>query len=118
MKKQITITIPDIEDCAFKVECLPEDMQIKGNASAIDEETDKAIEQEINRQLGNGNPWAWCTVKVTCYFDNGLDGIEGVDYLGGCSYKDKADFVQGGYFEDMKAQAYDDFLSKVESLAR
>jgi len=115
--KTKTITIPEIDDCSFRVECLPEFSRVRGNASAIDDEIDAAIEAEINRQLDNGNPWAWCTVKVTCYYDAGLGGIEGEDYLGCCSYESERDFVESsGYFEDMKAQSYADFVRNIEAL--
>jgi len=115
--KTKTISIPEFEDCAFKLECLPEDTPIRGNCSAIDEETDAATEKWITDQLEAGNEWAWCIVRVTCYYDAGLHGITGTDYLGGCSYDSEADFAkEGGYFEDMKRQAYDDFVRKVEAL--
>lgn len=114
--KTKTINIPSFEDCAFKLECLEEDATIRGNACAIDEETDKKIEEHIIKQLESGNLWAWCTVKVTCYYDAGLDGISGTDYLGCCSYTSEEDFVNGGYFEDMKHQAYDNFLANIEAL--
>ena len=115
--KSKTIIIPEMEDCAFKVQCLAEDARVRGNASAIDEETDKEIEDAIIAELDNGNRWAWCTVRVVCYYDAGLSGIEGSDYLGCCSYRDEADFVSpGGYYEDMKASAYDDFVKRIEAL--
>lgn len=117
MKKQKVINIPSFEDCAFKVECLPEDIPIRGNASAIDEETDNEIAKEIERKLNGGNDWAWCCVRVVCYYDAGLDGIEGDDYLGACSYESEKDFVENsGYFEDMKQRAYDDFVKAIDRL--
>ncbi len=106
-----------MEDCAFKVTCMPDDTSIEGNASAIDDETDKAICNSIREELDSGNQWAWCTVIVTCYYDGGrLHGITGKDCLGGCSYKDEQGFVDGGYFEDMKRAAYDNFVAAIESL--
>lgn len=115
--KTVTIKIPEYDDCAFKIECIPEETQIRGNCSAIDEEADKATEKWINDQLESGNQWAWCCVKVTCYY-KGIDCITGTDFLGGCSYKSESEFIApGGYFEDMKRIAYDDFVSNIERLA-
>jgi hypothetical protein len=94
------------------VECLPEDLQIKGNASAIDDETDAQVEREILEQLDSGNEWAWCTIKVSLKWK----GYEGTDYLGACSYKSKKDFIDANdYFPDMVDQAFNDLVSNIES---
>jgi len=58
------------------------------------------------------NEWAWTCVKVTATFE----GIEGTDYLGCCSYENEKDFISCGYYEDMKAQAMEELLKKIESL--
>ncbi len=52
--------------CTFELICHPEDEPIEGNASAIDEETDRKAEQWIYDQLDGGNQWAWCCVEVKC----------------------------------------------------
>lgn len=94
------------------VECLPEDLQIKGNASAIDDETDAQVEREILEQLDSGNEWAWCTIKVSLKWK----GYEGTDYLGACSYKSKKDFIEANdYFPDMVAIAFNDLVDNIES---
>lgn len=94
------------------VECLPEDLQIKGNASAIDDETDAQVEREILEQLDSGNEWAWCCIKVTLKWK----GFEGTDYLGACSYKSKKDFIESNdYFPDMVSRAFDELVAKIES---
>ena len=49
----------------FVVDCIPEDLPITGNASAIDEVTDALVEAHIRDQLARGNEWAWCVVRVT-----------------------------------------------------
>lgn len=79
----------------------PEMISIVGNASAIDEVTDKATEKHIQDELDSGNTWAWCSVQVSAKYA----GIEASDYLGGCSYQDEADFKAGGYYADMVDQA-------------
>lgn len=89
----------------YTLECLPEDINIKGNCSAIDEETDRETEQWIIRELRAGNEWAWCCAKVTCTIEFNGHTFVGQDVLGCCSYKSKEDFKQSCY-EDMKAEAY------------
>ncbi len=108
----VKFKLPKISQVEFTLECQPEDMQIKGNASAIDEDTDNEVEQYIIDELNSGNEWAWCCVKVTASYK----GREGTDYLGGCSYKSEEDFKKDGYWEDMKKQAFDDLISSLQSL--
>lgn len=110
--KTIRFKLPTIDQCEFTIECLPEDMRIEGNCSAIDDETDKANEQMIYEQLENGNQWAWCCIKVTAYYKR----FSGDDYLGGCSYKGISDFKNDGYYEDMKQSAYNDLISQLTNL--
>jgi hypothetical protein len=93
-----TLTADEVE---FTVECHPEDISVKGNASAIDDETDAETERGIRDQLEAGNGWAWCQVRVVAKWN----GFEGDDWLGGCSYLSEQDFLAGGYFEDMKEAA-------------
>lgn len=95
----------------FEVEVLPEDCAIHGNVMASgDAETDHEVEQWVLDQLGSGNEWAWCTVKVVAI----VEGFEGVAYLGCCSYESEADFKDGGYFEDLCDEAYDDLCRNVK----
>ena len=105
----------DLNKIEYTIECLPEDIPVRGNAidSGIDD-FDTEVENDIIQQLEDGNEWAWCTVKVTAKFP-GLD-IEGVDYLGGCSYDSEEDFKKNGdgYFEDMKLTAQKDLLNQLE----
>jgi hypothetical protein len=100
----------------YLIECLPEDIQIEGNAMASgDADDDKRVEDSIREQLNNGNEWAWCTVKVTAFIPG--TGIEGTDYLGCCSYKSESDFKRDGYYKDMCAQAKADLLKRVKNIA-
>lgn len=91
------------------VECESEDLPIRGNCQASgDADQDEQQAKWIEHQLANGNPWAWCSVKVTAE----IDGHSGSDYLGGCSYYDGADFCQGGsYFDDMVSEAVEQALA-------
>ena len=109
---------PQETECEFSIEAEPEEMSPEGNASAIDEETDKAILDHINEQLEAGNIWAWCSVKVTCsWTDEEGNVYEGNDYLGGCSYENEQGFKQpGGYYDDMKTQAYEAMLQTIPAM--
>lgn len=108
----IRFKLPKINQVEFITECLPEDTPVKGNACAIDDETDRATEQMIYDQLDNGNEWAWCLIKVTAKYK----GIEGTDYLGGCSYKSKNDFEKDSYYKDMKQAAFTDLVNNLNKL--
>lgn len=93
------------------VECLPDDLPIRGNALASGNDTeDKACEDAIIDDLESGNEWAWCCVKVTYKWDD----FEGNNYLGGCSYKSMRDFKESDYFVDMVDSAFDDLVLVVE----
>lgn len=100
----------------FTIKCLQEDMSVRGNCMASgDDALDKKCEDKIIRQLENGNEWAWCCVKVTAKYKE----FEGVDYLGGCSYKNEKDFIKNsGYFGDMKIQALDALNASIASTAQ
>lgn len=65
----------------------------------------------IKKVLDNDgqNPWLWCLVKVTAKYKQ----FEGVDYLGCCAYESEQDFRNGGYFEDMCDQAFDDLKNQI-----
>ena len=89
----------------YDVECLDEDIPIRGNCSAVDEEVDKETENWIQEQIEAGNEWAWCCVRVTASVEFDGKKFVGNDFLGACSYKSKQDFIECGYFEDMKQQA-------------
>ena len=98
------------KNVSVEVTAEEEDMPIRGNACAIDEETDKAMEDRIIADYNSGNIWAWCCVKVTvstAYF-------KGVSYLGGCSYESGKDFVENsGYYQDMVDEALSDMADDI-----
>lgn len=100
----------------YKVICLPEDLEIRGNVLASgDKQADLDAENEVIEQLNNGNEWAWCRVQVVAYIP-GIE-LEGVDFLGGCSYRSREEFMQpGGYYDDMKEIAKEDLLKQIQEL--
>lgn len=96
----------------IRVYCQPEHIPVRGNymASGNDAE-DKACEDEIIERLNSGDDWAWCCVEVRASYA----GIDGADYLGGCSYASEKDFRKSGYyFEDMCERALDELADELE----
>lgn len=102
---------------SYDLEIVREYMPIRGNAMASgDDDYDREVEDSIIADLEAGNDWAWCMVKVTATYD-GIDSVEGVDYLGGCSYASEKDFKSpGGYYDDMKEVARDDLYGQLKQL--
>jgi hypothetical protein len=101
------------DEVEFKIECLEEEIEIHGNAQASgDHEYDVWVEDNIIRELENGNQWAWCCVHVIAQWHD----FEGDDYLGACSYESEESFKQpGGYWDDMKAVALADLQTQIEN---
>ena len=94
------------------------DLPVRGNAMASgDDEQDAMVENAILYRLECGDVWAWAQVTVTAtWIDAGGTTHTGVDYLGGCCYKDEADFrTPGGYFDDMKHEALRDLNDKLRA---
>lgn len=96
----------------ISVECMPEHMDVRGNVLASgDDAEDKRAEDEVLRQLHAGNEWAWCCIKVTATYGY----FEGTDFLGGCSYKSKADFIESDdYYADMVDRAFNELVARIE----
>jgi len=104
-------------EVTFTLTAEPEDLDPADHFASGDDKADKEMVEWINFRLDRGDVWAWFSAKVTATITL-PDGstIEGVDYLGGCSYKDEADFTQqGGYYDDMKVNALDDLQRELEA---
>src|SRR5690606_25924516 len=86
----------------YSIEIGKELTPVRGNLyESGDADALRRAENEVLERLEAGDLWAWCTVRVVAR----LGDLEGSDFLGCCSYKDEADFMASGYFEDMKAMA-------------
>ena len=95
----------------YRVFISSEDIPIRGNAiSSGDDAYDEKVCARIESELESGNLWAWCLVRVEC----SAAGLSESDYLGGCSYRDVAEFLTGGYYESMKDEARAGLESAVE----
>ena len=84
-----------------------DDTPVRGNAIASgDDEEDRKYEDLILARLATGDVWAWAQVEVQVTLP---DGRTGSARLGGCSYKDEADFKEpGGYYRDLIDGAIED----------
>jgi len=101
-----------LDDVTVHLEVEQDWIPIRGNASAIDPETDRATEDWIMAELDRGNVWAWASVHVWVEWQ----GITGHDYLGACSYHDENDFRQGYYYDDMVQVALDNLNAEIASM--
>jgi len=106
---------------SIDVWCEPEDMAIRGSFDSGDDAADEEQARSIERDLADGNEWAWCsvTVHVVLRSPRGKVLCESTQYLGGCSYASKADFVgtakdPGDYYSTMVSEALDEIMVTVE----
>lgn len=98
-------------EVSFTIECLNEEMPIKGNVLASqDDDANREAEQKVIDAYENGNEWAWCCVKVTAVWQS----FQGSDYLGGCSYESEKDFIKGGYYDDMQNVALENLNREIK----
>lgn len=92
---------------AYEIEITEEHIPVRGNAMASgDDAADRELEDEILARLDRGDLWAWCSVRVKAIAPDGSIGCS--SWLGGCSYKDEADFRNDGgegYFTDLCNEA-------------
>jgi len=98
----------DAADVTYTIECMPEEEGPEGFFASGDDEQDAEDCRRIRADL-QWNEWAWFCARVTASWG----GFEGDDYLGGCSYRDEADF-RACTFEDMQELALDDLKAELE----
>lgn len=101
----------------YEVELQPEDMPVRGNAIASDDEAfDKEVEDKILARLDRGEIEAWCLAVVTARVE--IDGFvfAGVATLGGCSYESE-EAVKRAVLEeyDLKAEALAELKARLQS---
>lgn len=100
----------------YTLDILPEDDVTPEQSFATgDDKADAELVADIKRRLDAGDPYAWFTAKVTARLTIEDTVFCGVDYLGGCSYKDEADFTQDNYYPDMKKAALDDLKANLRA---
>ncbi|MHC4121721.1 MAG: hypothetical protein ACYSWO_29975, partial [Planctomycetota bacterium] len=107
----------DDSKVSFEIEVWQDDACVRGNAMCSgDDDFDREVEDTIIDRLDGGDVWAWATVRVVARYD-GIDDIEGDDYLGCCNYADEADFKAGGYCDDMCDVAKEALIAELERCA-
>jgi hypothetical protein len=93
--------------------CEPEDRTYKGEFENADGAPDREVEEWIAKELRSGNEWAWCSAHVVVHFGE----LKGEDWLGGCSYESKKDFMQpNGYYDSMIDEAVDALAKQIEAV--
>jgi hypothetical protein len=100
-------------DISYEILMEPEQDPVRGNASAIDPETDRANEDWILERQARDDCWAWCTITVKAQAIVNGTLYTGTDHLGQCSYADEEDFKQSGYYEDMKYGALQNLAQQI-----
>lgn len=95
----------------------PEDVPVRGNVMASgDDAADKAAENEVLARLERGDIYAWFVAHVIAEVEVDGETYKGDAYLGGCSYADEKNFTQdGGYYDDMKKDAFNDLIATLRS---
>lgn len=105
------VALPQEAECTYTVSAEVEEEDPYGNVIACgDENDDRAEAERVKAEVRAGDVWEWASVTVSCTHTE-HDGV-GKDLLGCCSYDSKAEFVQDGYYADMKASAYRDLLEQ------
>lgn len=64
-------------------------------------EQDDKLEAEVMERLNQGDVWAWAYVKVTARWGD----FSASDGLGGCSFKDEAEFTSDGHLAELENEA-------------
>ena len=100
--------LPKLEEVSFSIETHWEDVPVLDHFSD-GLELGKDLEKRVLDRIDSGDSWAWCTVEVIGNFE----GCKGSEFLGCCSYLDENDFKEGGYWEDMKQEAYRELVLNV-----
>lgn len=110
-----------LADVTITLTAEPDDLPVRGNAQASgDDALDREAEDEILARLDRGEAWAWASVRVRATW-TAPSGTEyhGDAYLGGCSYRDEAEFREdGGYYDQMAAEALDDLNATLDTALR
>jgi hypothetical protein len=110
------------DEVRFFISVQQDEIPVRGNALASgDDAADRAAEDAILARLDSGDVWAWAHVTVTAVWTSGpapSHRFAERSTLGGCSYRDEAEFCgPGGYFDDMKTDALDNLNKAIARYA-
>lgn len=111
MLKAKKLTLADFEFNAYaEKEELTPTQSMKGCNTTEVQSFCESVESVKKNASGK---WGWCSVKVTGVLidDHSFNGVE---YLGCCSYNNKADFVNGDYYNDICKQIVSDVQKQLD----
>ncbi|RYF78731.1 MAG: hypothetical protein EOO39_00565, partial [Cytophagaceae bacterium] len=75
---------------------------------------DQDVENSITKMIKQHGQWGWCVVTVKASF---MSWESEPEYLGGCSYKSKKDFIEAGdYYDDMVNTCLTDIAEEIQDL--
>ena len=100
-------------ELTYEIEIEEEDMDIE---RAFPELEDKELVDQLIRRLNRGDLWAYCWVKVSAVLVVGGRTYRGFAGLGCCSYENEEDFKKGGYYEQLKDDAFLDLQQNLRIL--
>jgi hypothetical protein len=96
----------------FTITVEQDDTPVRGNAMCSgDDEADRKVEDSILARLDLYDVWAWAFVTVWATVEKDGETFKGRASLGGCCYRDEAEFRSDAYFADLCDEARDDLLS-------
>lgn len=104
-KEQLKEKIKDKVEYSLFI--LPED-QHPDDCFGLEPRDQKQVVEKILKDL-EWNPYAWFCAHVMARYK----GFQGHDYLGACSYKNEQDFMNDGYYHDMKSSALDQLCDDI-----
>ncbi len=103
----------DLSAATYEVEVTQSDIPVEGNAMASgDSEFDSKVEEDIKKELDNGNTYAWCDILVKAK----LNGLEGSDSLGAVSVKNEEELENLIAEHDMRNNALAELEQQVKEL--
>lgn len=111
--------VPGPDEVTYALTAVPEDHDPEWERPT-DNEADGEAHDRMLRDMAHrrylGDVWAFCIATVTASWTD-REGVvhTGSDSLGDCSYANAEEFKQpGGYYDDMKGEAYANLLTKLE----
>lgn len=93
-----------------------EETPVRGNAMASgDGALDAKVEDEILARLNAGDVWAWADVTVTAKVTFEGEVFTARASLGCCSYRDEAEFMADGVYDDMCKEAREELILEMRN---
>jgi hypothetical protein len=112
----VKIKLPEQTDVEFSTRILPDDTDPRGNIMASgDDAADREAEDDVIRQLNDGNVAAWCGIVVHAEWR----GFQAVASIWGCSYASEEDALAEAEAFALREEAFDSLCRKIsESIAK